>query len=375
MSLPQSPIVLGIESSCDEMAAAVVRGGREILASAVHGQVEVHSPYGGVVPELASRDHVRAVSSVVEAALSQAGIALGDLDGVAVTAGPGLIGSLLVGLSFAKALAYARGLPLVGVHHLVGHLVAAELASQGDAAGHPESLEPPYLGLVVSGGHTALYRVPVSGAPTSLGETRDDAAGEAFDKVAKLLGLPFPGGPAISKLAEAGDPRAFALPRPMRGRPGLDFSYSGLKTAVSLTVERQGGLAAMSESAKADLAAAFECAVVESLVERTLRAARQEAMDRIAVVGGVAANRRLRREMQDAAARDGRRAIFPPMSLCTDNAVMIAAAGTRLLARGVRDDLTLEAFSRVPIGETPWRTPTAVRTSDGAVDPLAGERA
>ncbi len=360
-SLSRSPIVLGIESSCDEMAAAIVRDGREILASTVHGQVEVHAPYGGVVPELASRDHVRAVSLVVEAALSQAGVSLADLDGIAVTAGPGLIGSLLVGLSFAKALAYAQGLPFVGVHHLVGHLVAAELASQASPSGGP--LEPPYLGLVVSGGHTALYRVPVSGAPTCLGETRDDAAGEAFDKVAKLLGLPFPGGPAISKLAEQGDPRAVPLPRPMRGREGLDFSYSGLKTAVSLAVERQGGLAALSDSAKANFAASFEAVAVESLVERTLRAAQQERLDQIAVVGGVAANGRLRREMQNAAARDGRRAIFPPMSLCTDNAVMIAAAGTRLLLRGVRDDLRLEAFSRVPIGETPWRP--AARADDG----------
>jgi N6-L-threonylcarbamoyladenine synthase len=355
-----SRIVLGIESSCDEMAAAVVRGGREILASAVHGQVEVHAPYGGVVPELASRDHVRAVSLVVEAALAQAGLDLDAIDGIAVTAGPGLIGSLLVGLSFAKALAYARGLPLVGVHHLVGHLVAAELASA------ESPLDPPYLGLVVSGGHTALYRVLASGAPTLLGETRDDAAGEAFDKVAKLLELGFPGGPAISKIAERGDPRAVALPKPMRGREGLDFSYSGLKTAVSLAIERQGGLAAMTEQARADLAAAFESVVVESLVERTLRAALQEGLDRIAVVGGVAANRRLRVEMQAAAEREGRRAIFPPMSLCTDNAVMIAAAGSRLLERGVRDDLSLEAFSRVPIGETPWRVDGSKAASPAA---------
>lgn len=364
MSLTGSPIVLGIESSCDEMAAAVVRDGSEILASTVHGQVEVHSPYGGVVPELASRDHVRAVSAVVASALAEARIGVGDLDGIAVTAGPGLIGSLLVGLSFAKALAYSQGLPFVGVHHLVGHLVAAELASRMDpgSSAASEPLEPPYIGLVVSGGHTALYRVPASGAPIPLGETRDDAAGEAFDKVAKLLGLPYPGGPAVSKLAEQGDPRAVELPRPMRGREGLDFSYSGLKTAVSLAIARQGGLAALSESAKANLAASFEAVVVESLVERTLRAARQEAIDRIAVVGGVAANGRLRREMQAAAARDGRRAIFPPMSLCTDNAVMIAAAGTRLLRRGVRDDLSLEAFSRVPIGETPWRSGDGLRT-------------
>jgi N6-L-threonylcarbamoyladenine synthase len=371
VSLTESPIVLGIESSCDEMAAAVVRGGVEILSSAVHGQFEVHAPYGGVVPELASRDHVRAVSAVVEEALSRAGLAPSDLDGVAVTAGPGLIGSLLVGLSFAKAFAYAQGLPFVGVHHLVGHLVAAELASRApgdgsgeDGAGPADPLEPPYLGLVVSGGHTALYRVAGTGAPTPLGETRDDAAGEAFDKVAKLLGLGFPGGPALSKLAEQGDPQAVSLPRPMRGRAGLDFSYSGLKTAVALAVERQGGLAALSQAAKADLAAAFEAVVVASLVERTLAAARQEGMDRIAVVGGVAANRRLRCEMQAAAEREGRRAIFPPMSLCTDNAVMIAAAGTRLLMRGVRDDLRLEAFSRVPIGEAPWRA--AAEAGSGA---------
>ncbi|MBK7950290.1 MAG: tRNA (adenosine(37)-N6)-threonylcarbamoyltransferase complex transferase subunit TsaD [Deltaproteobacteria bacterium] len=343
------------------MAAALVRDGREILASVVHGQVEVHSPYGGVVPELASRDHVRAVSAVVEAALSEAGIGLEAVDGIAVTAGPGLIGSLLVGLSFAKALAYARGLPLVGVHHLVGHLIAAELASTD------EPLTPPYLGLVVSGGHTALYRVPEVGAPVALGETRDDAAGEAFDKVAKLLGLGFPGGPAIASAAEAGDPKAILLPRPMRGREGLDFSYSGLKTAVSLAVERQGGLARLSQRAKADLAASFEAVVVESLVERTLRAAAQEDLARIAVVGGVAANARLRRELVAAAEREGRRAIFPPMSLCTDNAVMIAAAGTRLLLRGVRDDLALEAFSRVPIGETPWRV-------GGGVSPAASTR-
>ncbi|MEZ4281843.1 MAG: tRNA (adenosine(37)-N6)-threonylcarbamoyltransferase complex transferase subunit TsaD [Myxococcota bacterium] len=362
MSLTESPIVLGIESSCDEMAAAVVRGGFEILSSAVHGQFEVHAPYGGVVPELASRDHVRAVSAVVEEALARAGVGPADLDGVAVTAGPGLIGSLLVGLSFAKAFAYAQGLPFVGVHHLVGHLIAAELATHAPASGPSEGespaaepLEPPYLGLVVSGGHTALYRVAETGAPTPLGETRDDAAGEAFDKVAKLLGLGFPGGPAISKLAEQGDPKGVPLPRPMRGRAGLDFSYSGLKTAVALAIERQGGLAALPPKAKADLAAAFESVVVESLVERTLAAARQEDLRRIAVVGGVAANRRLRSEMQAAAAREGRRAIFPPMSLCTDNAVMIAAAGTRLLMCGVRDDLRLEAFSRVPIGEAPWR--------------------
>ena len=222
--LAESRLVLGIESSCDEMAAAVVRGGREILSSVVSSQVEVHSPYGGVVPELASRDHARVVSQVTEEALKEAQIELSDLAGIAVTAGPGLVGSLLVGLSFAKALAYRSELPLVAVHHLAGHLAAAELAD--------ETLKAPYLGLVVSGGHTALYRVQAEGAPTLLGETRDDAVGEAFDKVAKLLGLGFPGGPAVSAAAQAGDPAAVDFPRPMSRKGGLDFSFSGLKTAV-----------------------------------------------------------------------------------------------------------------------------------------------
>ncbi|MBW1882027.1 MAG: tRNA (adenosine(37)-N6)-threonylcarbamoyltransferase complex transferase subunit TsaD [Deltaproteobacteria bacterium] len=350
-----APLVLGIESSCDEMAAAVLRGGREILSSCIHGQAHVHAPYGGVVPELASRDHVRVVSEIVEAALRGAGKSVSDLDGIAVTAGPGLVGSLLVGVSFSKALAYAEGLPLVGVHHLVGHLVAAEVA-------RPD-LVPPYMGLVVSGGHTALYRVGESGEPALLGETRDDAAGEAFDKVAKLLGLAYPGGPAIAALALQGDPAAIDLPRPMSRRPGLDFSYSGLKTAVSVELERRGGLAMISQGLRADFAASFEAAVVDSLVLRAVRAMRREGLASLSVVGGVAANARLRIEMGRAGDREGFEAVFPPMELCTDNAVMIAAAGTRLLARGVRDDLGLDAFSRVPIARTPWRGVAAAAES------------
>jgi N6-L-threonylcarbamoyladenine synthase len=342
---PSGP-VLGVESSCDEMAAAVVREGREILSSVVHGQVEVHEPYGGVVPELASRDHVRAVEGVVDLALREAGVGLADLSGIAVTAGPGLVGSLLVGLSFAKALAYRAGLPLVGVHHLEGHLAAAELAAP--------DLEPPYLGLVVSGGHTALYRVTRDAAPVMLGETRDDAVGEAFDKVAKLLGLGFPGGPAVAAAAERGHREAIDFPRPMLKKSGFDFSYSGLKTAVALEVERRGGTDALSGADIADIAASFEAAAIESLVLRARRALAAEELDALAVVGGVAANRWLRTCMAEAGQAKGFEAIFPPMDLCTDNAVMIAAAGGRLLARGESHALDLNAFSRVPVGEAPW---------------------
>ncbi len=342
--------VLGIESSCDEMAAAVVRDGREILASVVHGQAEVHGPYGGVVPELASRDHVRSVSDVVTRALAEAGIAdrPGEtLDGVAVTVGPGLVGSLLVGLSFGKALAYRLGLPLVGVHHLVGHLASVEIGA---------TAARPYVGLVVSGGHTALYRIEEDAAPALLGQTRDDAVGEAFDKVAKLLGLPYPGGPAVSAAARSGTPDAVAFPRPLAKSAGLDFSFSGLKTAVALEVERRGTL---SEKDVADVAASFQAAAVDVLVGRARRALRHTGLRRLAVVGGVAANQSLRDALQSAGRDDAFETLLPPLALCTDNAAMIAAAGTTLLARGERHGLALNAFSRVPIDAAPWTAPAA----------------
>jgi N6-L-threonylcarbamoyladenine synthase len=327
--------VLGIESSCDEMAAAVVRGAGEVVASVVHGQVDVHGPYGGVVPELASRDHVRFVSQVVEEALREARLAPRALAGVAVTAGPGLVGSLLVGLCFGKAFAARFGLPLVGVHHVAGHLASAEIA---DAR-----LAPPYVGLVVSGGHTALYRIEAEAPPALLGETRDDAVGEAFDKVAKLLGLPYPGGPALAAAAERGDEHAVELPRPLLGDPGLDFSYSGLKTAVALAVE------ANAELGVADIAASFQAAATDALVAKARRALAREGVGRLAVVGGVAANRRLRERLEAAARADGFLVVFPPLALCTDNAAMIAAAGARRLARGERDGAALGAFARASL--------------------------
>jgi N6-L-threonylcarbamoyladenine synthase len=341
-------VVLGIESSCDEMAAAVVDSAGGIRSSVVHGQDAVHAPYGGVVPELASRDHVGAVSSVVASALREAGVGLGDLAGVAVTAGPGLLGSLLVGLSFGKALAYRAGIPVVGVHHLAGHLAAAELAD-------PE-LRAPYLGLVVSGGHTALYRIEADSGPTLLGQTLDDAVGEAFDKVAKLLGLPYPGGPSLSARAESGNERAFDFPRPMADTQDLDFSYSGLKTAVLLEAERRrpGAGEPLGRRDLDDLAASFQAAATDVLVSKASRAAREEGLGKVAVVGGVAANTRLRRELERAGGEAGFSVSFPPPGLCTDNAAMIAAAGVHLLARGERHGLDLTAFARVPLAELPW---------------------
>jgi N6-L-threonylcarbamoyladenine synthase len=320
------------------MAAAVVRG-REILASVVHSQLDVHAPYGGVVPELASRDHARLVSQVVARALAEAGAAPASLSGVAVTAGPGLVGSLLVGLCFGKAFAARHALPLVGVHHVAGHLASAELA---DAR-----LEPPYVGLVVSGGHTALYRIEADDEPALLGETRDDAVGEAFDKVAKLLGLPYPGGPAVAQAAESGDERAIDFPRPMAHDGQLGFSYSGLKTAVALEVERRRAAdGTLAPHDRADVAASFQAAATDVLVAKARRALEREGLAKLAVVGGVAANERLRRAVEAAARADGVLAVFPPLALCTDNAAMIAAAGARRLARGERDDAWLGAFAR-----------------------------
>jgi N6-L-threonylcarbamoyladenine synthase len=325
-------LVLGIESSCDETAAAVLAAGRRVLSSVVASQDDVHAPYGGVVPELASRRHIEVVVPVVERALADAGVRLADLDGIAVTHGPGLVGSLLVGCSMAKALAWVRRLPLVGVNHLEGHIFAAFLAD--------DPPEYPFVALVVSGGHTALYHAPAPLRYALVGQTRDDAAGEAFDKVAKLLGLGFPGGPVVQRIAERGDPAALPLPLARMSDGGADFSFSGIKTAVSLHVKRHGPLA---PGEVADVAASFQAAVVRALVRPTVRAALRLGVPRIVLTGGVAANGPLRAALAAEAASHGLRLHIPPPRLCTDNAAMITAAGAARLAAGERADMTLNA--------------------------------
>jgi len=326
-------LVLGIESSCDETSAAVLADGRRILSNVVASQDDVHAPFGGVVPELASRRHLEIVLPVVERGLADAGVRAEDVDGIAVTQGPGLVGSLLVGCAVAKSMAYVHRKPLVGVNHLEGHIYAAFLTD--------DPPEHPFLALVVSGGHTALYHARAPLAYALIGQTRDDAAGEAFDKVAKLLGLGFPGGPLIQRTAEHGDPGAIAFP-PARMSDGTrDFSFSGIKTAVSLYVKRHGPL---SSQAVADVAASFQAAAVRMLVRRTIRAALHVGAKRLVLTGGVAANGPLRAALTAEAAEHGLRLHIPPRQLCTDNAAMIAAAGTARLLAGERADLTLNAI-------------------------------
>ncbi len=327
-------IVLGIESSCDDTAAGIVEDGRE-RASVVASQDDVHGPYGGVVPELAARNHVVHVVPVVRRAIEKAGLTLDDIDGVAATMGPGLVGCLLVGLSTAKAIARARGLPFVGVNHIEGHLLSIEL---------DEALERPFLGLVVSGGHSALYWAREDGSYGLLGSTRDDAAGEAFDKAAKLLGLGYPGGREIEALAREGNPTAFSFPRPRVRGAELDLSFSGLKTALRLAVEKN------PDAVPADVAASFQAAVVETLVGATRRAIGETGARTVVVTGGVSANQALRGAMQEMADHEGAVLRVPPLRRCTDNGVMIAYAGWRRLARGESDPLSLNARAQLPLG-------------------------
>lgn len=324
--------ILAIETSCDETCAAVVEDGRTVLSNVVASQIDTHALYGGVVPEIASRQHTEAIDFVVEKALADADCTLDTVDAIAVTYGPGLVGALLTGVSAAKALAYAAGLPLVPVHHIEGHICANYIA-------HPQ-LQPPFVCLVASGGHSHIISVEGFGAYRLLGQTQDDAAGEAFDKAARVLGLPYPGGPLLDALAEEGNPNALALPRArLEGR--YDFSFSGLKTAL---INRVHKLRQTNQTiAAADIAASFRQAVVDALADKTLLAARETHASAIAIAGGVAANRLLRRRMQEGAAAMGLPCMLPPLALCTDNAAMIGSAAYWRLMRGETAGLRLNA--------------------------------
>jgi N6-L-threonylcarbamoyladenine synthase len=343
MTSPGRPFrVLGVESSCDETAAAVVDDGRVVRSDVVASQHEVHARYGGVVPELASRAHILNVVPVVQAALARAQATLDEVDGIAVTNAPGLVGALLVGLQTAKAIAWVTGKPLVGVHHLEGHLTAIYL--------EPEPPPMPHLALIVSGGHTSLVRVDGHGELVELGATRDDAAGEAFDKGAKLLGLGYPGGAVIDTLAKTGDPKAVPFPRAMSsGEHGADFSFSGLKTALLHHVRAHG---VPDGQPLADLCASYQAAIVEVLVRKTRRAARRLQMHHVQLCGGVAANSALRAALVAAGEEDDFRVYVPPPARCTDNAAMIAAAGYHRLVRGERDGLDLDAIPSLPLARS-----------------------
>ena len=316
--------VLGLETSCDETGVAVYDTGRGLLAHALHSQVAMHAAYGGVVPELASRDHVRRVLPLARAVLAEAGLALADVDGVAYTQGPGLAGALLVGAGVANALGLALHKPVIGVHHLEGHLLSPLLA-----APRPDF---PFVALLVSGGHTQLFEVTGVGAYRLLGDTQDDAAGEAFDKTAKLLGLPYPGGPALARLATAGRPLTVSLPRPMRNSGDLDFSFSGLKTAVLTLVRREEAAAPLTDARKADIAREFEAAVVDVLAAKSLAALDATGQRRLVVAGGVGANLTLRARLAAETAQRGAAVFYPPLEFCTDNGAMIALAGALRLA-------------------------------------------
>jgi len=334
----QETLILAVESSCDETAAAILEGERTVLADVVASQIALHSEYGGVVPELACRAHLESVAPVVREALERAGVGLDDLDAVAVTQGPGLVGALLIGVSFAKSLAWGRGLPLVAVNHLEGHLAAAYLEGP---------LDPPFVGLVVSGGHTALYHCTAPGRYRLLGQTLDDAAGEAFDKVAKIMGLGYPGGVVIDKLAKAGNPERFRFPRPMLKKGNLDFSFSGVKTALRTHVQKY--LAGMSEEEIADTSASFQAAVVETLLVKTFRALKAVRASTLVVCGGVACNSHLRERFGAEAERRGVKLVIPRPRYCTDNAVMIAAAGRHRFLAGERAGLDFEAVPTWPL--------------------------
>jgi N6-L-threonylcarbamoyladenine synthase len=335
--------ILALESSCDESAVAVYDDAAGLLSHEIHSQIDLHRVYGGVVPELASRDHVRRLLPLVKTALADAKTPPDMLDGVAYTAGPGLIGALLTGAALGRSLAYAWNVPAVAVHHLEGHLLAPLLESE------PPPF--PHLALLVSGGHTMLIDVAEAGHYTVLGETRDDAAGEAFDKSAKLLGLPYPGGPELAKLAASGNVWRFDFPRPMLDRAGLEFSFSGLKTAVSLAVKERTAAGALDDATRADIAAGVQEAIVETLVAKTLRALEQTGYDALVVAGGVGANLLLRERLASAVVRQGARVFYPRIEFCTDNAAMIAVAGMARLKAGRFETAAIRARAQWPLAE------------------------
>jgi len=349
-------LVLGIETSCDETAVAVVDDGVTIRSNVVGAQLDLHRPYGGVVPEIAARAHLDLLVPTLDRALQEAGAGYGDLGGVAVTIGPGLAGALLVGVAAAKSLALAHDLPLIGVNHLEGHVLATQLE-----AGH---LPAPMVALIVSGGHTSLVLLGADGTLQTLGATIDDAAGEAFDKVARFLGLPYPGGPEIDRLARDGDPSAIAFPRALLHDGGWDFSLSGLKTAVIRELRRRE--AAGEEIWAPDVAASFQEALVDVQVAKTVGAARATGVDTVAVVGGVAANSRLRAAMAAACGRAGLRLLVPAPVLCTDNGAMIAAAGHNRLVAGERTPLDVAADPNLALARLPMSSPAPALQAQGA---------
>jgi N6-L-threonylcarbamoyladenine synthase len=360
-------LVLGIESSCDETGAAIVDEAGRVLSDVVHSQVSLHAPYGGVIPELASRDHLRNAGPVVREALTRAGLDWHAIDGIAVTNRPGLVGALLVGVQMAKGLAWARGLPLVGVDHLVGHLLAVflrrnvDVATKDGAVAREEEPAPefPFVALLASGGHTAIYRVdgPSAEQVRELGATRDDAAGEAFDKVAKVLGLGYPGGPIIDRLAKNGDPKAVPFTLPMGHTKSFELSFSGIKTQVAARVREHG--IPKSESELAGTCASFQAAVTSVLAKKLVAAAVQERVRTVVIGGGVAANRELRARVTELAREHGMRAVLPELASCTDNAAMIAYAGLVRLRAGERDGWDLVATSSTSL-------PRATRKGRGA---------
>lgn len=336
-------LILGLETSCDETGVAVYDSKRGLLAHRLYSQIAVHAEYGGVVPELASRDHVRKALPLINEALAEAGHSVQDLEGIAYTQGPGLVGALLVGASLGRSLAWGLGIPAVGVHHMEGHLLAPMLEDD-----RPDF---PFVALLVSGGHTQLVHVAGIGEYTLLGESLDDAAGEAFDKAAKMMGLPYPGGPELSKLAEQGDAKRFDFPRPMTNRPGLDFSFSGLKTYARTTILEQAVDGILAEQDKADISACFQAAVVDTLAIKCKRALKQTGLKNLVIAGGVGANKLLRQQLMDMTKKLGGQVFYPRAEFCTDNGAMIAYAGCQRLLAGQSADLSLSVVPRWPMTE------------------------